>query len=74
LLYNNIVNTTVTTINAPAAILVAFCSVSIRVLALFLPKKVSAPPAIEPDRPALFPDWSKTAAINISSTITNITH
>ena len=29
------------------------------------PKSVSAPPAIDPDRPALFPDWRTTAAINV---------
>ena len=28
------------------------------------PNNVSAPPAIDPDRPALFPDWRTTTAIN----------
>jgi len=28
------------------------------------PNSVSAPPAIDPERPALFPDWRTTTAIN----------
>ena len=33
-------------------------------LALFLDRNVSAPPAMAPDRPALLPDWSMTTAIS----------
>jgi len=38
----------------------------------FLPKKVSAPPAIDPDRPAEVPDCSNTVAI-IAKAITTCT-
>jgi len=33
------------------------------VLPLFFPKNVSAPPATEPESPAVLPDWSKTITI-----------
>ena len=38
----------------------------------FITKKVSAPPVIAPDKPALFPDCSKTVAIKPIAEITTI--
>ena len=43
--------------NKMAIIIVALLSISS--MPFFLPKKVSAPPAMEPDKPALFPDCNK---------------
>ena len=48
---------------AMATHLVAFASLAYQVLALFLDRKVSAPPAMAPDRPAVLPDCSRTTAI-----------
>ena len=39
-------------------------------LALFLPKNVSAPPEIEPERPSCEPDWKRTTAVNNTARIT----
>ena len=49
--------------NEIAAITVSLESIPSQDFALFLPKNVSAPPAIEPDRQACFPDWRRTTAI-----------
>ena len=45
--------------------LVILASLESQVLALFLDRKVSTPPAMAPDRPALLPDWSMTTAMRI---------
>lgn len=50
--------------NAIATNFVYFSNIASNVRPLFFPKKVSAPPAIEPDNPALFPDCNNTTAIN----------
>ena len=49
--------------NIIAATDVYLLSKASMVLPLFFPKKVSAPPAIEPDNPAVFPDCSNTITI-----------
>jgi len=38
-------------------------SIASMVLPLCFPKKVSAPPAMDPERPAVLPDWSRTITI-----------
>lgn len=55
--------------NTTAATVVHLLNKASIVLPLFLPKKVSAPPAIEPDNPALFPDCKRTIAINETATM-----
>ena len=52
-----------------AAADVIFDKIASIVLPLFLPKNVSAPPAIEPDKPAVLPDCIKTIAISAIATI-----
>ncbi len=47
-------NTAKTDVNLPSNSSIPF----------FFPKKVSAPPAIEPDKPSLFPDCINTVIIN----------
>ena len=49
-------STSEVTTNKIATTAVAFSSMPSRVFALFLPKKVSAPPPIEPESPADLPD------------------
>jgi hypothetical protein len=49
--------------NPMAATAVYLLSSASMVLPLFLPKNVSAPPAIEPDSPACLPDCSNTITI-----------
>ena len=49
--------------NTIAAYVVHLPSIPFNVLALFLPKKVSAPPAISPEIPALLPDCNITIKI-----------
>ena len=51
------------TVARTLVILTSFCST---VLLLFLPRKVSAPPAIAPERPAERPSWKRTMAISAS--------
>jgi hypothetical protein len=46
--------------NATAAMAVYLLSIASIVLPLLFPKKDSAPPAMEPDKPADFPDCSNT--------------
>lgn len=48
---------------AMAANEVYLLSSASNVLPLFLPKKVSAPPAMEPDKPACLPDCNNTITI-----------
>lgn len=55
--------TKVITTKPMATHLVSLASLASQVLARFLAIKVSATPAMAPDRPALFPDWSSTTAI-----------
>ena len=57
----------VITINPMATHLVILASLASQLLALFLDRKVSAPPAMAPDSPALFPDWSSTTATRNSA-------
>ncbi len=54
--------------NATAA--VHFARIPSKDLALFLPKNVSAPPAIEPESPCCAPDWKRTIATNTTASIT----
>jgi hypothetical protein len=49
--------------NAIAAIEVYLLKIASIVLPLFFPKNVSAPPAMEPDRPADLPDWRSTITV-----------
>lgn len=58
-----ICNTIEVTRKAIAAKAVSLLSIASIVLPLFLPKKVSAPPAIEPERPACLPDCKRTTTI-----------
>lgn len=58
--YNKIVIKRVITINNKEKAAEAFANWSSMP---FLPKNVSAPPLMEPDKPALRPDCSKTVAI-----------
>lgn len=53
----------VTTPNTAPNTMVTFASISSRPF-FFPPNNVSAPPAIDPDNPALFPDCRTTTAIN----------
>jgi len=53
-----------TTKKAAAIIHVYLPSIASRVLPLYFPKNVSAPPAIEPESPALFPDCKSTTIIS----------
>jgi hypothetical protein len=58
---------------AMAANAVYLLSMASMVLPLFLPKKVSAPPAMDPDSPADFPDCSNTKTmIEIANKICKI--
>lgn len=61
------VKTKVNTINSKENAAEAFASWSSMP---FLPKKVSAPPAMEPDIPALRPDCNKIVAITPKQQIT----
>ena len=65
-----ILRISVRTTKATATHFVIFASFASSDLALFLDKKVSAPPAIAPERPELFPDCIitiTTSAIQIMS-------
>lgn len=62
-------NTNAVTTNAIATTDVHLPNIASIVLDLFLPKNVSAPPAIVPDKPAVFPDCSRTTAISITEKI-----
>lgn len=57
-------------IKSTATTAVALARIPSMLLALFLPKKVSAPPAIEPESPSCEPDWKRTIAINITASTT----
>ena len=66
-------NTSEVMINNTATTAVPLARIPSMLLALFLPKKVSAPPAIEPERPCCAPDWKRTIAIStIASTTCTI--
>ena len=54
-------------IKAMAMYLVALASFASRVRALFLDKNVSAPPAMAPLIPAVFPDWDNTTTVRITA-------
>jgi len=54
--FSNIYSIIDVTIKPIAIYVVYFDSIASMVLPLFLPKKVSAPPAILPERPAALPD------------------
>lgn len=56
--------------NNVAEIVVILESIASIVLALFLPKNVSAPPEIAPERPALLPCCIRTEIINTIARIT----
>jgi hypothetical protein len=46
---------------------VALASFASKVRALFLDKNVSAPPAMAPLMPAVFPDWDNTTTVRITA-------
>ena len=52
--------------------LVLLASLASQVLALFLDRKVSTPPPMAPDRPAVLPDCSMMTAIRITASRTMI--
>lgn len=50
-----------------AIYLVALANFASNVRALFLDKKVSAPPAMAPLIPAVFPDWDRTTTVRTTA-------
>lgn len=59
--------------NNTPVITVPRCRIRSNPLAFCFPNNCSAPPEIAPDKPALFPDWSKTKTIKIiESIISNV--